>query len=82
MRVVAVRIWVGAVRLVAEGKGKERKGKEGKGKRMRREGNEEERIGKAMRFGGAAHEQNTYSAKPFNYKYKTCAAGLPRQLLW
>ena len=43
---------------------------------------EEERIGKAMRFGGAAHEQNTYSAKPFNYKYKTCAAGLPRQLLW
>ena len=56
--------------------GRERKGMGRKGR------DEEERIGKAMRFGGAAHEQNTYSAKPFNYKYKTCAAGLPRQLLW
>ena len=39
---------------------------------MGREGNEEESIGKAKRFGGAAHEQNTYSARPL-----TSAAGLP-----
>ena len=38
--------------------GRERKGMGRKGR------DEEERIGKAMRFGGAAHEQNTYSAKP------------------